>query len=181
MKGIIFNLFEDVVRRAYGDDAWDDLLEAARVDGIYTSVGSYPDSDLLKLVAAMGSARELDDDAVLRWFGRQAVPTLAERYPHFFAPYGSLRAFLLALNDIIHPEVRKIYPGAEVPQFDYLNLSSQRELRMSYRSKRRLCALAEGLISGSAEMYGQKLAVQQVRCAQRGNDACEFRITFHAS
>ena len=29
MKGVIFNLVEDIVTEANGPDAWDDLLEAA--------------------------------------------------------------------------------------------------------------------------------------------------------
>jgi len=33
MKGIIFNLLEEVVRKDYGDETWEDLLEAAQVDG----------------------------------------------------------------------------------------------------------------------------------------------------
>ncbi len=43
MKGIIFNLVEDVVTQENGPDAWDDLLDAAHVDGAYTAVGSYDD------------------------------------------------------------------------------------------------------------------------------------------
>ena len=30
MKGIVFNLLEEVVRREYGEDTWDSLLEAAK-------------------------------------------------------------------------------------------------------------------------------------------------------
>lgn len=52
MKGIIFNLAEEVVSDAYGPDTWDDLLDAWGVDGAYTSLGNYPDDDLHRLVAA---------------------------------------------------------------------------------------------------------------------------------
>ena len=41
MKGIIFNLLEEVVRKDYGDESWEDLLEAGQVDGAYTSLGNY--------------------------------------------------------------------------------------------------------------------------------------------
>ncbi|MBN3851729.1 heme NO-binding protein, partial [Paraburkholderia sp. Ac-20342] len=37
MKGIVFNLLEELVRREHGEDAWDDLLDAAHVQGAYTS------------------------------------------------------------------------------------------------------------------------------------------------
>ena len=32
-------------------------------------------------------------------------------------PHEDVRSFLPTLNDIIHPEVRKLYPGADVPTF----------------------------------------------------------------
>ena len=56
MKGIVFNLLEEIVREAHGEDTWDALLEAADLDGAYTSLGSYPDEDLGRLVAAAAAA-----------------------------------------------------------------------------------------------------------------------------
>ena len=46
MKGIIFNLLEEVVTQAHGEEVWDQLLDAAQVDGAFTSLGNYPDEDL---------------------------------------------------------------------------------------------------------------------------------------
>lgn len=119
MKGIVFNLLEEVVGRHYGDSVWDDLLDAAELTGAYTSLGSYPDSDMSKLVGAASSALSLPPADVLRWFGRQAMPLLAERYSAFFAPHTSTRSFLTSLNSIIHPEVHKLYAGAHCPHFHF--------------------------------------------------------------
>ena len=55
----------------------------------------------------------------MRWYGRNALPLLAERYPAFFAPHTEARGFVLTLNEIIHPEVRKLYPGAITPAFAF--------------------------------------------------------------
>ena len=52
MKGIIFNLAEAVVGKVYGEDTWDAILDRAGLDGSWTSLGSYPDEELLKVVAA---------------------------------------------------------------------------------------------------------------------------------
>ena len=38
MKGIIYNLLEEVVSAEHGEDTWDALVDAAGVDGIYTSL-----------------------------------------------------------------------------------------------------------------------------------------------
>ena len=43
MKGVVFNLLEQLVARDFGEDTWDALLDASGLEGAYTSLGSYPD------------------------------------------------------------------------------------------------------------------------------------------
>jgi hypothetical protein len=175
MKGIVFSLLEDAVTRAYGEDVWDDLLDRSGLGGVYTSLGSYPDSDLFALVAAASDVTGDDAQAVIRWFGREAMPTLAKAYPAFFTPHTELRSFLETLNDIIHPEVRKLYPGADVPTFGF-SYGSDGTITMQYRSKRRMCAFAEGLIEGAAAHYGQGVNLDQPTCMLRGDDRCTIEV-----
>jgi hypothetical protein len=175
MKGIVFNLLEEVVTDAYGADTWDALLEAGGLEGSFTSLGSYPDQELMGLVEAAAAHLKVPAPSVLSWFGERALPRLAERYPQFFAGHDGTRSFLLTLNDVIHPEVRKVYPGAGVPEFDF-DTSSEEVLVMGYRSERKLCALAEGFIRGAATYYGQSVELEQPRCMHRGDDECRLRI-----
>ena len=177
MKGIVFNLLEEVVSREHGEDTWDRLLEAAGLDGAYTSLGSYPDEDLFALVAAASEALDVSPDGVVRWFGGGALPLLARSYPQFFEGHTSARELVLTLNDIIHPEVRKLYPGADVPVFDY-DVSSDDVLAMGYSSPRKLCAFAEGLIEGAAAHYGETTEIEQPMCMNRGDAKCLLRISF---
>jgi hypothetical protein len=175
MKGIVFSLLEDAVTRAHGEDVWDDLLDRAGVDGVYTSLGSYPDSDLTSLVAAASEVTGDDPQTVIRWFGRESMPTLARAYPAFFEPHADVHAFLKTLNDIIHPEVRKLYPGADVPMFDF-SYAPDGTISMGYSSPRRLCAFAEGLIEGAAAHYAQNVELNQPTCMLRGDDRCTIEV-----
>jgi hypothetical protein len=175
VKGIVFNLLEGAVSREHGDDAWDDLLLAAGLDGAYTSLGSYPDSDLTDLVAAASASLGVPPQGIIRWFGRQALPALAAAYPGFFEPHVDVRSFLYTLNDIIHPEVRKLYPGADVPNFG-LTTAADGTVAMRYGSPRRLCAFAEGLIEGAAAYYAQTVAIEQPQCMLRGDELCTIEI-----
>jgi hypothetical protein len=177
MKGIVFNLLEEIVQREYGEDTWDALLEAAELDGAYTSLGNYPDEDLMKLVRAASSALKIPSDIIVRWFGRNAMPLFAKKYSTFFKAHKSTRSFLLTLNNIIHPEVRKIYPGADVPVFDY-DTSSEDVLVIGYKSSRKLCTFAEGLIEGAAIYYREEVIIEQPRCMNRGDERCVLRISF---
>lgn len=175
VKGIIFNLLEDVIGRKYGADTWDSLLDAASLQGSYTSLGNYPDEDLMKLVFTASSVLNTPADDIIRWFGQNARPALAQKYPQFFQGHPNTRSFLLTLNDVIHSEVRKLYPGAEVPVFDF-DTSFETFLMMSYQSRRRLCALAEGFIQASASYYGEHVGLQQTECMKRGDQRCMFKI-----
>jgi hypothetical protein len=179
MKGIIFNLFEEVVVSEHGDDAWEDMLEQAGIDGAYTAVGSYPDVEFITLLKAMpaGEANHSPDD-LLRWFGAKAIPLLARRYPVFFEGHTSTRSFLLTLNDIIHPEVRKLYPDADVPVFDFDTPSTNGTLVVGYRSGRKLCELAEGFIQGAAGHFGEQVSIEQPHCMHHGDERCELVCTF---
>jgi hypothetical protein len=176
VKGIVYNLLEECVSREYGEDTWDDLLGSAGVDGVYTSLGSYPDEDLFALVAAASNGLGEPADSIIRWFGRSAMPLLAGRYPRFFEPHADTRAFVLTLNGIIHPEVRKLYPGADVPVFSF-DSSSDDVLVMGYQSNRKLCAFAEGLLEGAAVHYGEEITIEQPRCMLRGDERCVLEIS----
>lgn len=175
MKGIVFNLLEEVVSTAHGDAAWDLLLDKADLDGAYTSLGSYSDDDIFALVRVASEVLGIPQADVLRWFGRQAMPLLAARYPSFFDTHAHARDFLLTLNGMIHPEVRKLYPGARPPVFDF-DTSSAGELVIGYNSARRLCALAEGFMHGAADYYGEAMAIDQSQCMHDGAERCVFHV-----
>ena len=177
MKGIIFNLVQGVISDTYGEDAWDVLLDDAGLDGSYTSLGSYPDTDLLRLVGAASKRLEVPPDEVVRRLGQGAIPLLAERYPDFFDPHSSTKPFLLTLNEIIHPEVRKLYPGADVPVFDF-DTPADGVLILGYQSKRKLCALAEGFVLGAAQHYGETVQLEQPECMLRDDVRCVIRCEF---
>ena len=177
MKGIVFNLLAEAVAQKFGVDAWDDLLDAAGLEGAYTSLGSYDDAQLYALVDHASVALKQPPEAILRWFGRASMPMLAQRYPVFFDGHPDARSFLLTLNEIIHPEVRKLYPGAAPPLFDF-DTSDPTALVMGYHSQRKLCMLAEGFIAGAADHYQETVEVAQIDCMHRGDAKCTFRLGF---
>lgn len=180
MKGIIFNLAEDVVTERFGEQAWDDLLDVAQLEGAYTTLGNYADDELDRLVAAGASRLGVAEADVLRLLGEGAFPRLAASYPVFVEPHDATHAFLLTLNDVIHSEVRKLYPDAQVPDFGFREPSSD-VLELTYESPRRLCALAEGFITGAARHFGERVDIDQPECMLNGAERCVIRCTFAPS
>ena len=58
---------------------------------------------------------------------------------------------------MIHTEVRKLYPDAQLPQFDCTR--SDDGLKMLYSSPRHFGDLAEGLIKGAVAYFGGGIEV----------------------
>lgn len=180
MKGIIFNLLEEVVIQHHGEDVWDDLLDGAGLGGSYTALGSYPDDEALQLVELAAASLKSTPFDILRWFGREAMPLLAVRYPGYFSGHTTTRPFVLSVNSIIHPELRMIYPGADVPTFGFRD-ERDGSLVMTYRSARRLCALAQGFLEGAAGHYGETADVSHLQCMHQGASSCVCRVSFHGA
>lgn len=176
MKGIIFNIVEEVVSEQFGSDAWDAMITSAGVDGAYTSLGSYPDDELFALVNAASAMTQVAPSEILRTLGEGAMPHLYARYPLFFDGAPDVRSFVLSLNSIIHPEVRKLYAGAGCPHFHFGQTDNT--LVLGYDSPRKLCHLAHGFIDGLAKIYGESLSVDQPRCMHKGDASCQLRLTW---
>ncbi|GEN98229.1 hypothetical protein NSE01_00620 [Novosphingobium sediminis] len=175
MKGVVFNLLEDAVAREHGLLAWDGLLEMAGLEGAYTSLGSYPDSEVIRLIDAASIVLGVSAGEVLRWFGRSAIPLLFERYEKFFTPHVSAQSFVASINDVIHPEVRKLYTGAACPHFHFHDLEDGRT-GLAYKSPRRMCQLAHGFIEGAADHYGNRVAIEHLSCMQHGHPVCRIAL-----
>lgn len=178
MKGVIFNVAEDVVTRRFGADAWDSVLERADVEGAYTSLGNYDDGELARIVSAASDALELPSGEVLRLLGTDGFARLAGRYPQLLAGHTSSRTVFADLNGVIHPQVLTLYPGATVPDFGFR--STGRTVELTYRSARELCHLAEGLAEGAAMFFGETVAIAQSSCRHRGDSVCVIVVEYLA-
>lgn len=175
MKGIIFNLLEEVVVDAHGEQAWDDALDRARLDGVYTTLGNYDDAEIMALFAVVASELSLSEDQVLRWFGQRAIPKMAQRWPDFFSPHQHTLPFLRTLNSVIHPEVHKLYTGTDCPYFDF-TATADGSLMIGYHSPRKLCGLAHGFILGVGDHYRETLSVEHLECMHQGAKRCLMAV-----
>lgn len=161
MKGVIFNVVEEVVLELFDADTWDDLLDEADLDGAYTALGDYADGELLAIVAATCKATGMSADEVLRTVGHHALPKLASRVPDSLTDAPDALTFIRKVNDIIHPEVLKIYPDSIPPAFEFED--HDEGLIVQYRSARNLPALAHGLLTGLSLLFeDEEITVEPV-------------------
>ena len=84
---------------------------------------------------------------------------MSEAYPSLFENHASSRDFVISVNSMIHPEVRKLYPDASCPFFNVKETTGG-DVKMEYRSSRDMAELAHGFIDGAAEFFGDKVEVE---------------------
>ena len=178
MKGAVFTILEDMVLDRFGLDTWDAMLEHAKPasEGVYTAGDTYSDGELFSLVGALSQLTGAPVPDLVRAFGEYTLHQFASLYPAMFEDVDA-RGLLRQVDDVIHVEVRKLYPDAALPTFDYVDTGADR-LVMLYRSPRRLCTFAEGLIEGTARHYGVDIATAHPRCMHHGDDHCRLELTF---
>ena len=174
MKGVVLNLLEEVVTAEYGVDTWDALLDDAGLSGAYTSLGNYDDREVAALVAAASGRLSVSQAEVLRWFGERAMPLLKGRYGSLFDGHASSRNFILSVNKIIHPEVRKLYAGAQCPFFHFRE-EADGSLHVRYQSTRNLIDLAHGFVLGAAKLWQEKVEVLRHSAGSDDSDVLVLR------
>ena len=179
MQGTIFTAFSELVIEQQGMAAWDDMLDKVQPasDGIYTNAQQYDDNELFALVGALAEKTGLPATDLVRAFGQYLFDKLYENMPPNVGKIDNLRDFLLAIDSVIHVEVKRLHPEAYLPTFEYDN-TDEGDLIMYYGSKRKLCHAAEGLILGAAARFNRNINILHPECIHDGKDKCKLIIQF---
>lgn len=137
---------------------------------------TYPEEELFTLVGALSKATEVPVEDLVRAFGEYAFEPLTGIYPDSVKPGMTVKDFLKSVHGVIHVEVKKLYPDAALPSFDYED-PGPNELVMIYRSPRMLAALAEGLITGAAKHFNTQIDRKTVH-VEGDDEHWRFELTF---
>lgn len=178
MKGIVFTSLGDMVEEKFGLETWNTLLKDVNLPsgGIYTAGGTYPDEELTALIMGMSKLVKREPSELIETFGVYMFPVLAGKYPNFLEKK-NLKDFIKSIDEVIHVEVRKLYPDASLPFITYKD-PAPNMLIFNYRSPRKLCTLAIGLIHGAAAHFKTKVTIKQTKCMLNGADHCRLEIVF---
>jgi predicted hydrocarbon binding protein len=176
VRGLIFTSLKEFVTDGYGEPAWSQLLANTGLTGrSYLATDTYPDEEVLSLVTAASSLTNLPADILLRDFGRALVPGLVKTYRAFIKPQWRSLDLIAAVESQIHKAVRLREPDASPPRLRATR-TSPTEVVVRYDSPRRLCALAEGIVTGLAVFYGERVQLRHTTCMHRGDTECTLVV-----
>ena len=179
MKGHIFNLLETFIEESAGIELLEDILSKCSFD---TSVGfirteNYSDAKLEELVFHATQALDISVEQAHFAFGEWIFPRLAKLVPDQYTEF-THPAPLLAKLDYIHKvELKKLYPDATPPFFDYYHIDEFHG-QIKYQSKRKMFDLVEGVLQGVSKYYGVAISTQ-LQKSYKGDGCCAmFHLTY---
>ncbi len=177
MKGVIFTEFLEMIDDQFSPEIATRMLDACDLPsgGAYTAVGTYDHHEMVQLVTQLSQETGIAVSDLLLSFGKHLFGRFIANYPHFFAGPQSAFAFLESIERYIHVEVLKLYPNAELPSFTCTSQPGQ--LTMVYRSPRALADLAEGLIRGCIEHFGEQVEIQREDLSGGQGTCVRFLLT----
>jgi len=153
LKGVVFRQFLEFSEREFGEAVIDELLNSTELasGGVYTNVGYYDHSEMIALVTALSNRTGTSARALLVKFGQNLFPSLIAGHPQD----GVTHAFDLIeqIHGVIHRDVKKLYPDAEVPDIRPSMRNGNDEMRITYDSARPMADLCEGMIMAALDHY----------------------------
>lgn len=178
MKGVVLVKLNEFVEETWGLALWDEILQEANPasEGIYTSVGQYDDEEFFTLAQLVADKNSLTLEQAQKAFGEWIFKELFAIAPPGAHDFVDIFEFLHGVQNIIHVEVKKLYPDVLLPEFDFL-YESEKTLKFHYKSPRKLCHFCEGIINGLADHVKQKVAVSHVECEHNNDARCVLEVS----
>lgn len=177
MHGIVMKALKDFVVETYDAGTWRAIQEAAGLGGkLYVPVSEYDDAEALALVDAAVELSGEDEDDLLYAFGGYIVEPLVQTYGvHVEGEWTGLD-LLANVERYIHEALR----AKQLSEFTPPELRAKRvddeTAIIRYGSERGLCMLAEGIIDGVADHYGESYHVTHDTCQATGDPHCDFIV-----
>ena len=177
MKGIIFNIFESFVDKNISSKIYEESLEEAKdVNDFHLSSETYSDKEFFTLFEKVLSKIKLNKKDALFSFGEFLIKELLKN--PLVKDYKNPEDILLNLDNVIHVEVKKIFLKAEPPRFNVKYKEDNKTLSMEYISKRKLCYLVDGILSGLGKHFNKKAIYSHDVCMLKNDSSCIYEVSF---
>lgn len=155
MHGTIFTLLKRYVQTQYDHSTWVRLMDAAGLNATsFDHKNVYPDEHMYALIGHAAEMTGLSAQELHEKFGEYLVPDLMYMYQKLLQPHWTTLDMLEHTENTMHRQVRQEHAENAPPVLQVTRLSPD-ELEINYVSKRRMGALAVGIVRGIAAYYDE--------------------------
>ena len=160
MKGMVFTELVEFVEEKFGFEVADAMLEASLLSekGSYTQAANYSFDELLSIVIKLSEVTNIDVNTLIETYARHLFGRIAGMYSPLMQGFTSSLPFIAQVDTFIHPEVKKLYPDADLPSFQVIELD-ENKLVIDYVSTKPLMSMAVGLMHGAADHFQERLDI----------------------
>ena len=141
----------------------------------YVITENYPDDEAMAVVHHAARATGIDLQTFLFSFGAFLASGLVNVYRPFIDPAWRLFDLLENAELTIHTAVRINDRSADPPRLSVVRTGDDR-VEIDYRSPRRLCALAKGIVQGLSDDYHEPVRITDLTCMHAGDPACRIEV-----
>ncbi|MFD3003916.1 heme NO-binding domain-containing protein [Pontibacter toksunensis] len=178
MHGSIFVLLKRFVESLYGYSTWVNLLESAGIrHAPYQMDGTYPTSEIAAIVGKASELMGVPPHQLMEKYGESLVPDLLLIYKKYMHPEWRTYDMLLNTEAAMHAAVRKEDSRANPPLL-LVTKKGSRQLMVDYYSRRRMAAVAVGIIKGIARHYDESDKVEVTLLTPVGEERVQIRVDF---
>jgi hypothetical protein len=182
MKGVVFTEFLSLVDDNFGEETTERVVASCPLasGGVYTAVGTYDPGELKALVGALSTDTAISPDELQRLYGFHLFSRFGELYPALLEGYQCPAAFIAAVGPVIHREVHKLYPEAELPDIRATAIGEE-ALTVNYRSRRDLPHFCRGLLQGCLGHFATAGSVSPPKPVSTDPPTYEFTLRIERS
>lgn len=176
MLGFFLTELKKYIVSDLSEIAWNEVLAKAGLGSKqYLNGINYPDQELVKIVVNAADLNGMPVGHVLKNFGRFVGRDLFSAYRPLIDPKWKTLDFLENVEETIHKVVRARNRQAEPPRLT-INRVASKEVVIEYRSPRKLCQLAQGIVLGVADHYQEPIQLVDETCMHRGDPICKIWV-----
>lgn len=177
MKGIIFEVFREMMEETFGEEMYDNLVDACDLPsgGVYSTVGTYDHMEIVSLVVELSKQTGIEPPQLVQAFGKYMFGYFSNRFPQFFE-HPDTFSFLDGLNDFHQLEVMKLYPEATVPHFESRVADDGNSMELIYTSPRHFSDVAVGMLNGAFDHYNETIELTMEEIGDEQEQKVIFRM-----
>jgi hypothetical protein len=176
MHGIILTELEKFVTHQHGAEAWREVRRRANLRSrIYVTSATYPDSEVVALVGAASALTGTPAPQLMEAFGAALVPGLLRVYGRMVKKGWTTLDLIEHTEAVMHAVVRRQAPGAEPPRLSCVRPNAT-QVVVTYTSRRRMCAVARGIVRGVAAHFDEQIAIAEPQCMLKGDPQCRISV-----
>ncbi|GAA4387779.1 heme NO-binding domain-containing protein [Hymenobacter koreensis] len=155
MHGTIFTLLKRYVQTQYDHSTWVKLLEVSGLEsGDFDHKQVYPDEHMYALVGGAARMTGIPAEELQEKFGEYLVPDLLYMYGKLLQPEWRTLEMIEHTETVMHKRVREEHQE-NAPPVLHVSRMAANEVLIEYVSKRRMGALAVGIVRGLAVYFDE--------------------------